>query len=664
MTQKESWLEVEWRHHDLSTPALTAVSLYALEAAASLVLHDGQVDGIAAIGALATASVVWTRSCAFWMAVYLTAATLVTLAWILYAEHASPFTARALTFAAGAAVGLGVLYQGAVRAERAERQETDRRLAARAEAGEWPSVFAALGIPGVELVEESEFRAGRTATLRLPAHGRATFTRVAALAERLETVLDLPGGSVKFRQGETARGFHVDIHTRDVLAEDLPFEFETSPTSISEPFDIGRDVFGEDIMVLIREIRAAIFAPPGSGKSNLLNVLIARLLRCVDVVIWAIDFKGGRMIKPWLQPWFEGVTDRPVIDWVATTPREAQLLLQGLKDVIEHRSGRGVGEKITPSARQPAIILISDEGSSVVGLDAVAGRALATLVKDIIALGRSEAVDAILCFLRASVPMTGTSDLKALSKLRITLGATSAADATAATDNPGMGGEVTAFEHPGTMLVQKGRKNVRIGKSLRMEDPDVPYVARIYSDRRPALEPDAEQALGAVYAERWSLARCGHLLPFERQQELGFDPKTAAAAVAQEAAAHPAAPAAPLTLPTIPPPPANARPAYKTVQGEPIPRALDDQAVEDLFAGLRGQVDEALSSVRIGPERMLALVRAAGREGISPKSLTEQLNAEDIGVGRQAVHDWLTEAIKDGLIIRRLRGEYVAAEYA
>lgn len=664
-----SWLDKPWRHHDLSNPALASLSLYAVEGAASLWHHNGDVDGIAAATAATAAAVAWIGDRHFWLQVYLTVATVVSLAWILYAEHFGPFTVDAFTGFAASAFVLGLLYRPLAFVDRRAKRREDERLTAKAEKdaerGDWAAVFASLGARGVEFVEELDFRAGRTIQMRLPTHG-CQFTKVAALGERLETLLDLPHRSIKFRAGETARSFFVDIHTRDVLAEDLPFTFDLTRTTINEPFDIGVDVFGEDIEVLIREIRAAIFAPPGSGKSNLLNVLIARLLQCVDVVIWVIDFKH-RLVKPWLEPWFEGRTQRPVLDWVATTPREARLMTQSLKKGIDHRSVTGTGSKIIPSAGQPTILLISDETASVTGLNAGPdAHALASNITDIINRGRSEAIDAILAFLRATVDMTGTSTFKALSKLRIVLGATSAADATSATDNPGMGSEVAAFEHPGTMLVQKNR-NARIGKALCMEDEDVPVVAQAYSDRRPGLEADLVEALGDVYAKRWDLDRCGHLLPLERQRELGYKPAAVEPAAMPDTLVHRAIKEAAdlvdranaASLPTIPPPPANAQPAYRTAQGDPIPRKLDDKTVEGMFADLSAQLSDLKPAVHAGKERLVGLIKASGDAGVAPSELHPILNAEGITCGRQAVQDWLSELVRDGVIMRRARGDYI-----
>jgi hypothetical protein len=60
--------------------------------------------------------------------------------------------------------------------------------------------------------------------------------------------------------------------------------------------------------------RHALFAgTTGSGKSGGLNVLMATLAACDDVVIWAIDLKNGMDPSPWA----------PCIDRLATSADEA-----------------------------------------------------------------------------------------------------------------------------------------------------------------------------------------------------------------------------------------------------------------------------------------------------------------------------------------------------
>jgi hypothetical protein len=659
-SSKSMW-DAEWRHHDLSNPALAAASLYAVEAAASLLHHNGDIDGIAAAAAIATSGSIWVRDQHFWTQVYLTVTTLVSLVWILYAEHVSPFTVRSLTAFAGAALVLGILYPVFAFIDRRDKRKVNERLDAalrrKAERGDWVAMFASLGVKDVEKVSEDATRAGNTLTFRLPNTGKATFSHVAALDYKIETVLDLPPGSVQFRKSKVSAAlFHVDLITRDVLAEDVPLPDDFAPRSVNDPFSTGVDVFGDLIEVLLREVATMVAAPRGSGKSNLLSVLIAMLARCVDVVIWVIDLKGGRFARPWLAPWFDGRTARPVLDWVATDPDEAQLMLNAASTAIDYRSSTGEGEKVIPSASQPAIFLIVDEGASLTGLRAGGGTKRSGDVFDIIGRGRSEAVDTIMAFLRATVSLTGSGDLKSQAGLRIALGAASAADATSALDNPGMGRAVAAFQHPGSMLVQRGQNDYQIGKTYRVEPDDIPAIAEVCSPWRPALEPDLEEELGEAYAKRWDLDRSGHLLPVARQKELGiFQKGKRTGAAATVTAPRPAVP----SLPTIPPPPKDPKPAYRTVDGRPLPRPLDDSTVKEMFADLEEQLaDIGKNAPHKGRTRMLGLIFEAGPDGIAPGDLTDRLNSEGVSCVRQTVHEWLRDEVTKGTI-ENLGGKYV-----
>jgi hypothetical protein len=661
----DSWLDAEWRHHDLSNPVLAAASLYAIEAAASLVHHNGDIDAVALAAATAYTGATWVRDHHFWLQVYLTVATIVSLAWVLYAEHVSPFTMRAVTAFGIGAVALGILYPVAAFVDRRDKRRTSERLSAglrrKAERGDWPAMFAALGARDVtQLGEPVENRVGSTLTFRLPPNGKWTFTRVAMLTDQLETIQDLPARTIRLRPGPSAAVFHVDLRTRDVLSEVIPYEIQDGPVSINDPFSLGLDEFGEDIEILLREITAMVFAPKRSGKSNLLWVILAALLRCEDVMIWFIDLKGGRTAKPWLTPWFEGRTARPALDWVATTHEESLLMLQCSKKAIDHRATTGDGEKITPSGQQPAILLISDETASLVGLSAGRiGTALRDLLADIVGRGGSEAVDTLLAFLRATISNTGTSDLKANAKLRITLGANSAADATSATDNPGKGRQVAEFKHKGTMFVEGDRGEGRVGRSRRIEFENIPEIAEAYSEWRPELEADLELVLGDAYAKRWSLERSGHLLPSERQKELGIVPSKAAP-VSEGTTTTATKPMS--ALPTIPPPPKDAKPAFRTVDGRPIARPLDENTVKEMFADLEEQLsDLGKTAPHKGRTRMLGLIFEAGAAGIAPGDLTDKLNGEEISCVRQTVHEWLKDEVGNGSIVNR-GGNYITKD--
>ena len=166
----------------------------------------------------------------------------------------------------------------------------------------------------------------------------------------------------------------------------------------------------------------------GSGKSNVLNVFIAQLALCEDALIFVVDLKGGRMARPWLMPWLEdpdGVR-RPVIDWLATTRKEADLMLDTLLAAGDTRAAKGSGgEKITPRRDMPQVVILFDETAVATGHgrkdDEVSSRALAVKVARLAETYRSEAFVPVVSAIRGDVETLGLTAIKAQALARIGL---------------------------------------------------------------------------------------------------------------------------------------------------------------------------------------------------------------------------------------------------
>jgi S-DNA-T family DNA segregation ATPase FtsK/SpoIIIE len=82
------------------------------------------------------------------------------------------------------------------------------------------------------------------------------------------------------------------------------------------PLEVFQDASPAAVLLLRRN--ALIGGVVGSGKSGVLNVIIAALTQCEDVVIWGIDLKGGMELRPW----------PPTLDRLATTPAQAIAVLR------------------------------------------------------------------------------------------------------------------------------------------------------------------------------------------------------------------------------------------------------------------------------------------------------------------------------------------------
>jgi hypothetical protein len=98
---------------------------------------------------------------------------------------------------------------------------------------------------------------------------------------------------------------------------------------------------------LARKVRAR---PRPDG----LNVIVANLAACSDVVIWAIDLKRGMELQPWAS----------CIARLATTPTEARALLADAVAILEARADylAATGQRVwEPSSDMPALVIIVDE---------------------------------------------------------------------------------------------------------------------------------------------------------------------------------------------------------------------------------------------------------------------------------------------------------------
>lgn len=644
-------------HHAAVTPPLAALSLYAAGAAASTFVHRPlAVIAVTVIAAMAGALAVAVTRPHMWVLVHRAAAIGFAALWIVLTQLTSPFRAPSVIALIAATALLWAFFPLVSRADLRERDAALRAakslMTGGGVRGDWPGMLARLGLPRIQVEDTVTNPAGYTKVLRLPPDGSITFRRVRGIAEQLEVALDLEPGWVRFERGQRARVL-VHVTTRDVLAETVALPRCTEPRSINDPIDIGISETGEVLLLTLREIAVLVVGVRGAGKSNLINVLIDRLGNCVDAVIWGIDFKNGRTLRPWLQPWLDGKTERPVIDWVATDRDEAALMMDAALTAIDVRSASGAGgEKITPRAGQPAIILLCEEVSSLTGLHAPGSRASTNLLTSITQTGRSEAVDPILVTQRGTVTMVGSGDLKSQIRLRIALGGGSEEDARALLGDSQLARIVAALRHKGSLCVQHDDARPIPAKGFRVEPEEVYGLAEACSWLRPGLEADLEAALGDDYAKRWSMERAGHLLTGKPK------PKPVADESAQPAAAKATASPAPSGPAPVPPPPRVA-PAWKTTDGTPIPRRSEHYTEPDVdaaFSSLVKGLDVDTTRPHAGRARLVGLLEQVGPGGRSPDELTRLLNENGIGCVRQTVQGWLKDLVDSGEAVKQGSG--------
>jgi hypothetical protein len=246
-------------------------------------------------------------------------------------------------------------------------------------------------------------------------------------------------------------------------------------------------------------------------NSNLQSIFIAQLARCIDAVVFMIDLKGGRSARPWMMPWVQGHTPRPVIDWLATTREEALTMLEALLRGGQARAASGRGwDKITPSADVPAIILVVDETAVMTGhgirADGISNYTIAQLLAQFVETYRSEAMDLLCAALRGNVDIMGSTAVKAMTEVRIGLRVTAASEGDSIfPDNHQAAKALSRLHNSGDGLVMTGADIspavhfYRIGGEAQIHD-----VALSTGAIRPAPEDALAAAMGEAYEQRWT----------------------------------------------------------------------------------------------------------------------------------------------------------------
>lgn len=508
-----------WRHSiESSALVLVTAVLTAAVLPAAVPLWSVIASGTALTAVMWYASLRATGSLV--MAGYLAAWGLLVTGWLSAAHLLGPWHAAmlaALLIPGIVLAPLGAVSIGHHREQIRRDAEKHEQLADTAPLRRWERTLARHGVPNTTVLDVIQHEGG------LQIHGRLgkatdrdraiTRDQLAAAAPLIAVTKRLAEDAVYFEKprGGSAADFVMHVRTASGPRPVVFLPKESRPTTINRPMAIGVLDTGRKFELTYREITILIIGVKGSGKTNLENVFIAQLARCIDAVIFMIDLKGGRAARPWMMPWVEGHVPRPVIDWLATTREEAMLMLEALLagGMARARSGEG-WDKITPSADVPAIILVVDETAVMTGhgirADGISNFTLAQLLAQITETYRSEAIDGLIAALRGNVDIMGSTAVKAMSTVRIGLRVTSSSDGDSVfPDNHEAAKALARLSNPGDGLVMTGPDIspavhfYRIGGEEQIRD-----VALSTGHIRPAPENRLAKAMGDAYAQRWT----------------------------------------------------------------------------------------------------------------------------------------------------------------
>jgi S-DNA-T family DNA segregation ATPase FtsK/SpoIIIE len=459
---------------------------------------------------------------------------------------------------------------------------------------------------------------------------------------------------VYFEEGETADLF--TMHLRTLLGK-RPVEFlpdYREPATINKPLGVGRHDNGQEFKALFREVAVMIVGVRDSGKSNLMSVLIAQIARCPDALIFVIDLKGGRMARPWLVPWLLGRSPRPVIDWLATTREEAEIMLDALIAAGQARAEDGEGgEKITPSRVNPAVFLFVDETAIMTGHGiregGISNSKIATKLAVIAETFRSEAIDPVVAALRSNVDIMGSTALKAQSTLRFGLRVNEPQDGQSVFPNDEAAAKALS------KITEQGAGMARVGSRItppiqfyRITLERCIHVAQLTGAWRPKPDQVLLDAFGEAYEGRWDRMeeRLGKWRAKAERGDYGGEeleegkPRAAVALLDR--------------------PPEDRDPALGGGGGPGggEPPGWDPAAdTDDEFWRVVGQEQDPEGKIHPARRAMREILIRAGDDGVKAGELYSLMKGQGHRVHRTTLYEWLAKEAELGRVSRYGRGK-------
>lgn len=445
-----------------------------------------------------------------------------------------------MTLAAVGALTVGGITAGTLAAGFAAHEETEqarrRTLLSigtrRALAAEWIDRIARVcrvenvTIPGIEHWPSGM---GYTVEVELP-EGGTTRRAIADRADALAADLDLPDGcGLQVLPGVSRRRVLVEVATQTYQGRELPFPLEEigETTTVNNPAPVALLSDGGRSELDMRQASTIVTGATGTGKTNWLHTLIARLCQTNDTLVWVIDLNGGSLGLPWLHAWHEAQTSSdparagavpvPGVDWLASTPAEAKLMLEAAVRIAKSRKvtyqqhmRAEDDDKLPVSPDVPEIVIVVDEGAEVSATREA--RAVMAGISEVIRIARAMAIRAVVSVLRVTADVLPDPMVRKMASNRVCTGTTEDAELGHVFGWRALSAE-NSFSGPGSMLVGTEGKQPKTAQQWRITPSGIEAVSTTTAGRRPTLDQPSADAAGPAYTDRWTLERCGHLWP-------------------------------------------------------------------------------------------------------------------------------------------------------
>ncbi|MFD3416752.1 hypothetical protein [Streptomyces decoyicus] len=427
-----------------------------------------------------------------------------------------PWSLPALAALAGAALAGRLSWNGVGRYESAEKlrrrkaaetaQEAERQERHDAWGAQWKDRLARIAkLEGCKIVAIQPWSANTGYTVEVNLPGGATWGQLKRFEDALGSDLRLDEGcGVEVAGGRRKGTAIIRVSTVNVMAQDVPFPLDLSPTSIDDEFAIGVHRDGTPALGSLAFICGLGIGDTGSGKTNTLNVINAQLLRTVDALVWHIDTTGAGLSLPWLTSWaIDGTHERPVIDWTAHTSDETRAMLTMALQIIEARKRRyqqlmrkANDTKLPARVDVPEIVIVVDETADLPG-------GIKQQIETVMNTGRAVRVRVKVSSLRAtsdSIPVP----IKKRAKWRWGM---------YVTDPEELAYLFSGFQQvdpadapwPGCGFNAYGTTKPRPFKAFMLDPARMDQIAAAVSARRPVLDEISRSVPhGRYYPSRWA----------------------------------------------------------------------------------------------------------------------------------------------------------------
>ncbi|QNE18386.1 cell division protein FtsK [Kribbella qitaiheensis] len=356
------------------------------------------------------------------------------------------------------------------------REDRRRLTRVRIVRDKFPDTADAAGLTGAKMVSAVMDRWGWTARIKL--RRGQTYGDVVKHLPELESALGSRIGGTRAEPVTedasqfTLRLVETDPHAAPVNWEPRPVSVTGKPhLSITQSIIVGLFEDGTPITVPLLRKHVLIGGATDSGKSGLLNVILARIVECADTVIWGIDLKRGMELAPWSN----------VLQRLATDNDSAECLLKAGVEELEKRAefltSRGRREWY-PKFDAPALFIVIDEYAE---LSAKAQKYADSIARR----GRAVCVNLIIATQRPTQKAMGDgSAIRSQMNIRFCLKVNERPDVDLilGAGKLSAGWDTTSFDGAGKFLVSgPGMNTPRRGRAFLITDADVTHTAATYA---------------------------------------------------------------------------------------------------------------------------------------------------------------------------------------